>query len=131
MQACHGQHTDLISLLLNPQHNSLISSWFVAVLLVSFLMDCKKSLAYKIMVTYITLVGPLPSVKAFVYGQCRALSECLLTHVTFVRPFSCVCALMLFEVPALDESLPTHITSIRPVPCVYLTVVLEVNLISE
>jgi hypothetical protein len=102
-----------------------------AAFLVSFLVDCKESLAYKIMVTYITLVGPLPSVKAFVYGQCRALSECLLTHVTFVWPFSCVCALMLSEVPDFDESFPTHITSIRPVPCVYLAVALEVSPITE
>jgi hypothetical protein len=46
----------------------MIISLLFAAFLVSFLVDCKESLAYKIMVTYITLVGPLPSVKAFVYG---------------------------------------------------------------
>jgi len=44
-------------------------------LLVGFLMDCKKSLAYKFLITYITFVGSLSCVKALVNGQCGALGE--------------------------------------------------------
>jgi hypothetical protein len=117
---------ELTSLFLNLQCNSLFVQSFRA-LLVSFLVDCQKSLAYKIMVTYITLVRPLSCVEALVYGQCGALGERLLTQLTLVWTFTCVCPLMLPEIPTLDESFPTHIAGVRPIPSMYLTVVLEVN----
>jgi hypothetical protein len=116
---------ELTSLFQNLQCNSLFVQTFRA-LLVSFLVDCKKSLAYKIAVTYITLVRPLSCVEALVNGQCGALGKCLLTQLTFIWAFTRVCALMLLEVPALDESLPTHITGVRPIPSMYLAMELEV-----
>jgi hypothetical protein len=115
----------LTSLFQNLQCNSLLVQGFRA-LLVSFLVDCKKGLAYKIVVTYITLVRPLSCVETLVYGQCGALGECLLTQLTLVWTFTCVCPFMLLEVRALDKSLLTHITGVRPIPSMYLTVVLEV-----
>jgi hypothetical protein len=92
----------------------------------SFLVDCKNSLAYKVIVTYITLVRLLSYVEVLVYSQCGVLCKRLLTQLTLVWTFTCVCALMLLKVPALDETLPTHITGERPIPSVNLTVALEV-----
>jgi hypothetical protein len=108
----------------NLQCNSLFILSFRA-LLVSFLVDCKKSLAYKIMVTYITLVRPLSCVEALVNGQCGELSKRLLAQLTLIWTFTCVRALMLLQALFPDESLPTHIAGVRPIPSMYLAMEFE------
>jgi hypothetical protein len=115
---------ELTSLFQNLQCNSLFVQTFQA-LLVSFLVDSKKSLAYKIVVTFITLVGPLSCVEALVNGQCGELGKRLLTQLTLIWAFTCVCALMLLEALFPDESLPTHITGIRPITSMYLAMELD------